>query len=84
MSRHDRQLTAAAPASAELDDLLRSLGDVASLTSADRGSAMAEFLSCSEGWRDAGASLRGAFAEDGRAGVERSVTEAGLTPGQDK
>jgi len=58
-------MTAASPAPAELDAMLRALGSVAA-AGTDRHAAMAKFLSGSDEWRDAKAVLRGSFARGHR------------------
>ncbi len=83
MSRYDPKMTAASPAPAELDELLLALGSAAG-AGIDRRDTMARFLSGSDGWRDARAVLRGAFAKQAAVGADGSSTEQGLIPDQDK
>ncbi len=61
MSKIDGKFMAAAETSVELQELLAALGGSAG-TLADRHDALAQYLSGDEGWRDARAALRGAFA----------------------
>ena len=76
MSQFDGEIRAASEASVELEELLAAFGTVPKNAS-NRNDAMAQYLSGAEGWRDAMAALRGAFAGTGKVA-------AGLTDGQDK
>jgi len=61
LARHESDFEAAAEARVELDELLGALRAPAN-KSARRREAIARCLSGSDGWRDAAASLGGAFA----------------------
>jgi len=76
-------LTPASPAPTDLEELLLALGNGAG-AGPERSDAMAQFLSVSEGWRDAGAALRGAFAAAATDGADGSLTKPGLMPDQDR
>lgn len=65
LSRIDRKLTAAGEAPLELGDLLAALDGQAETKVQDWRSAIACYLSASEGWRDASRLLGGTFAGDG-------------------
>ncbi len=62
LARHEGEFEAAGEALLELDELLAALGRPVSVRSGNRREAIARCLSASEGWRDATATLGGAFA----------------------
>jgi hypothetical protein len=76
VSKYDGEIRAAGEVCGKLQDLLGKAGDPVR-SSADGYDAMALFLSGDEGWRDAGKTLRGAFARPARAAT-------GLSKGLDK
>ena len=76
MARHEGEFKAAAETSLEMAELLRALASADSASDRERQQAIACLLSASEGWRDAVARVRGAFAE--------GAAKTGLTDGKDK
>ncbi len=62
LARHESDFEAAAEARLELDELLGALRRPVSPKPGNRREAIAHCLSGSDGWRDAAASLGGAFA----------------------
>ncbi len=74
LARHESDFEAAAEARLDLDELLGALRRPVGKTG-NRREAIANCLSGSDGWRDAAASLGGAFASLG--------TATGLTDGKE-
>jgi hypothetical protein len=72
LSRFEGEFNAAREASLDLVELLAALA-AERKTDPKRGEAIACFLSAGQGWREAGASLGGAFA-DQRAGKTELTT----------
>jgi len=71
LSRHDPNFKAAEEAPLDLAELLAAMSAHPGIAPSDRQSAIACYLSGSEGWRDALDLLSGAFAEDGgRTGLK--------------
>ena len=64
MARFDGKLTAAGESTIDAAELLAALGAQASISSGERTEAIIRYLSVSEGWRDAGDMLAGAFADE--------------------
>ena len=62
MARFDGKLTAAAESTIDAAELLAALGAQASVSPSERKEAIIRYLSASDGWRDAGDLLGGAFA----------------------
>ena len=62
MARFDGNLKAAGEAKLDIDELLSALASTSAANAKARADAVACFLSASEGWRDARAALKGAFA----------------------
>ncbi len=62
LARHEGEFEAAGEARLELDELLAALARPVLAGSGTRRDAIARCLSASEGWRDAAATLGGAFA----------------------
>ena len=62
MARFDGNLKAAGEARLDIDELLTALSAASNLGREDRQDAIACFLSVSEGWKDARATLKGTFA----------------------
>ncbi|MCL6741119.1 hypothetical protein LZ518_08245 [Sphingomonas sp. RB56-2] len=62
MARFDGNLKAAGEAKLDVDELLSALGAASNLGREERQDAIACFLSVSEGWKDARATLKGTFA----------------------
>ena len=62
LARHESDFEAAAEARLEIDELLGALRRPGAGKSAKRREAIARCLSGGDGWRDAAASLGGAFA----------------------
>ena len=67
MSQFEGGFQAAGDGALELSELLRMIGD-AVVPEERRQAAIACYLSASEGWRDAGLLLGGAFAGESRGG----------------
>lgn len=67
MARFDGNLKAAGETGLDIDELLSAFGRVGETKGRGRQDAMACFLSASEGWEDAKAALRGAFAAASKA-----------------
>jgi hypothetical protein len=72
LSKHDHRFADADAVRLEIDSVARATG-----TTISRPSALARFLSHSEGWEDALDSLGGAFAET-------SVAEPSLRPAKEE
>jgi hypothetical protein len=62
LARFDGSLKAAGEARLDIDELLSALSAASNLGREERQDAIACFLSVSEGWKDARASLKGTFA----------------------
>ena len=62
MARFDGNLKAAGEAKLDVDELLSVLASASNLGREERQDAIACFLSVSEGWKDARATLKGTFA----------------------
>ena len=62
MARFDGNLEAAGEAKLDIDELLSALSAASNLGREERQDAIACFLSVSEGWKDAKATLKGTFA----------------------
>ena len=62
MARFDGNLKAAGEAKLDVDELFAALASTSAANAKARADAVACFLSASEGWRDARAELKGAFA----------------------
>ena len=62
MARFDGNLKAAGEAKLDVDELLAVLAASSNLGREERQDAIACFLSVSEGWKDARATLKGTFA----------------------
>ena len=62
MARFDGNLKAAGEAKLDVDELLSALSAAANLGREERQDAITCFLSVSEGWKDARATLKGTFA----------------------
>lgn len=62
LARHESEFEAAAEAALDLEELLGALRRPVAPPLSDRRQAIARCLSASDGWRDAAASLGGAFA----------------------
>ena len=75
LARHEGEFKAAGSAKLDLDELLGAMRRPATGESADRHEAITRCLSGSDGWRDAAASLGGAFAPLGKP--------SGLTDGKE-
>ncbi|MEO7787119.1 MAG: hypothetical protein ABIR77_04760 [Sphingomicrobium sp.] len=83
MSRFEGEFQPAGDGMIALPELLRVLADTA-LPERQRQAAIACYLSASDGWRDAGQLLGGAFADDARpADGEPGEDEAGLSGGKE-
>ena len=67
MARFDGKLTAAEESTIDAAELLALLGAQASLDPSERQEAIIRYLSASDGWRDAGELLGGAFAGQAKA-----------------
>ena len=72
MARFDGKLTAAGESIVDAAELLAALGAQASLSPSERKEAIIRYLSASDGWRDAGELLGGAFADEAKAPPGRS------------
>jgi len=66
LARHEGEFKAAAEAKLDPDELLGAMRRPAKGKPANRREAIARCLSASDGWRDAAASLGGAFAALGK------------------
>ena len=66
MAKHEGKLEAAAEASLDVREMLRTLREVGSSDAKGRQAAIACLLSASEGWRKAARQLGGAFADAAR------------------
>ena len=62
MARFDGNLKAVGEAKLDVDELLSALASASNLGREERQDAIACFLSVSEGWKDARATLKGTFA----------------------
>ena len=62
MARFDGNLKAVGEAKLDVDELLSALASASNLGREGRQDAIACFLSVSEGWKDARATLKGTFA----------------------
>jgi len=83
LSRFEGEFQPAGDGSIELPELLRVLADAA-LPERQRQAAIACYLSASDGWRDAGQLLGGAFAGESRqANSAAAGTETGLSRGKE-
>ncbi|HEX6218331.1 MAG TPA: hypothetical protein VFZ35_03555 [Sphingomicrobium sp.] len=80
MARFDGKLTAAGDATIDAAELLAALGAQAAISPSVRKEAIIRYLSASEGWRDAGGLLGGAFADE--ANMVR-VEVRKLSPGKE-
>ena len=67
MARHEGEFKAAGEARLDLDQLLDALRTPSGSRAGKRRDAITRCLSASEGWRDAAATLGGAFASLDRA-----------------
>ena len=77
MARYDGKLTAAEDAAIDAAELLAALGARAAVSPGERQEAIIRYLSASDGWTDARSLLRGAFAEEIEAGVDRAKLRGG-------
>jgi len=83
LSRFEGEFQPAGDGPIELPELLRVLAD-ATLPERQRQAAIACYLSASDGWRDAGQLLGGAFAGESRQSKSAAAgTDAGLTGGKE-
>jgi hypothetical protein len=62
LAKFDGELAAAGEASVDMAELLAALAATSPADRGRRNEAIACFLSASEGWKDAGRRLKGAFA----------------------
>jgi hypothetical protein len=68
LARFDGKLTAAGESMIDAAELLAALGAQASISPSERQAAIIRYLSASDGWRDAGQVLGGAFAGEPASG----------------
>jgi len=66
VARHEKGFDAASTAELDEDELALLIGRTASSDQESREAALARFLSCSDGFADAGRSLGGSFARGGQ------------------
>jgi hypothetical protein len=66
LAKHEGEFQAAAEVSLQLGELLAALAQRSASEGSDRQAAIACYLSGAEGWRDAAARLKGAFAPAAR------------------
>jgi hypothetical protein len=73
LAKHEGDFQAAAEISLELGELLAALAVRSASEGSDRQAAIACYLSGAEGWKDAAALLKGAFAPDARLTDEKDA-----------